>query len=238
MSNLVSAVFDTREQAREAVSWLRERGAGEDAIVVVTRDRHVVEPAESDTVLIHDVETVQDVVDHPSDSFLGAGTGAAAGGALGALFGLAAVLVPGPGPFITAGALSSVLGGTGATLASGALVGATAGSIAGAFTRWGIAEEEASWYAAEVESGGTYVGVDVDRAHLNGAEVEAVFNSLRARPGRRVATPENAPPLGNTLDEAPYHPDNRVRTESTGGHAAPGGHYDVDEAKDETIVRA
>jgi hypothetical protein len=91
-----------------------------------------------------------------------AAKGAAAGAGAGLLFGLAALAIPGVGPFITAGGLFSALGATGGALASGAIVGGTSGAIAGALSRAGYSREESEFYGPTVERGGVLVAVDTE----------------------------------------------------------------------------
>jgi hypothetical protein len=91
-----------------------------------------------------------------------AGKGAAAGAGAGLLFGLAALAIPGVGPFITAGALASALGTTGGALAAGAIVGGTSGAIAGGLSRAGYSREESEFYGPAVERGGVLVAVETE----------------------------------------------------------------------------
>jgi hypothetical protein len=99
----------------------------------------------------------------PEDPTLGpapwqrAAKGAAAGAGAGLLFGLAALAIPGVGPFITAGALASALGTTGGALAAGAIVGGTSGAIAGGLSKAGYSREESQFYGPAVERGGVRV---------------------------------------------------------------------------------
>jgi len=81
----------------------------------------------------------------------GAGTGAALGGVLGLVAGVAALSIPGFGPFIAAGPIASALAGAG--------VGAAAGGIIGALANMGVPEEEAHYYAEGVRRGGTLITV-------------------------------------------------------------------------------
>ncbi|HSA57938.1 MAG TPA: hypothetical protein VLE53_19650, partial [Gemmatimonadaceae bacterium] len=90
------------------------------------------------------------------------GKGAAAGAGLGALFGLAALAIPGIGPFVTAGVLASALGATAGTVAAGAVVGGASGALAGAFAKAGYSKEEAEFYGPAVERGNILVAVDAD----------------------------------------------------------------------------
>jgi hypothetical protein len=81
--------------------------------------------------------------------------GAALGGLIGLLAGAGALLVPGVGPLLAAGALASVLSAT----AAGAGIGAAYGAIVGALTGWDVAEEHAREYVALLREGGALVVV-------------------------------------------------------------------------------
>src|SRR5690606_26843391 len=82
-----------------------------------------------------------------SGALKGATGGAAIGGVLGLLAGVASLSIPGFGPFIAAGPIASALGGAG--------IGAVAGGVIGALTNMGVPEEEAHYYAEGVRRGGT-----------------------------------------------------------------------------------
>lgn len=164
----VTAVFDDRGQAQQAVNELRRLGL-------------------SDTDLSFVARTEEDAVaagaGHKS-AREGAGERAAKGAAVGAgaglLFGLAALAIPGLGPFITAGGLASALGTTGGALASGAIVGGTSGAIAGALTRAGYSKEESEFYGPHVERGGVLVAVETDA----GVSADQAREVLEAEGGR------------------------------------------------------
>lgn len=143
----VTAIFDDRTQAERALSELRRRGVPDANLSVVSRRPD-------------DVEVERD----PNAAGAGEriGKGALAGAGVGTLFGLAAALIPGVGPFITAGTLASVLGATGGAAAAGAIVGGTSGALAGAFSNAGYSREEAEFYGPAVERGGILVAVDAD----------------------------------------------------------------------------
>src|SRR5688500_2172850 len=100
MTNRVTAVFHDRDDAERAIDWLRSRGVPNDSISVMARDAKATSSVAERT----GAERVDD--DPGSDMARGAGTGLAAGAGVGALFGLAAAMIPGIGPFITAGALA------------------------------------------------------------------------------------------------------------------------------------
>jgi hypothetical protein len=142
----VTAVFDDRARAERAVTELRRLGWEDTKLSFLAR-------SEEDAV---------EAGAAPETAGKRAAKGAAAGAGAGLLFGLAALAIPGLGPFITAGGLASALGATGGALASGAIVGATSGAIAGALTRAGYSEDESEFYGPAVERGGVLIAVDAE----------------------------------------------------------------------------
>ena len=146
----VTAVFDDRTQAERAIGELRSRGVPDRDISIVARRPD-------------DVDVTGVKGHHAEGEGTGRiGKGALAGAGVGTLFGLAAALIPGIGPFITAGTLASVLGTTGGAAVAGAVVGGTSGALAAAFTKAGYSKDEADFYAPAVERGGVLVAVDAD----------------------------------------------------------------------------
>ncbi len=139
----VTALFDSQAQAEQAIAGLRQMGIADAHLSFVSK--HAGEGA---------------VADDAGDAASGAGTGLLAGAGVGALFGLAAALIPGVGPFITAGWLATSLGAAGGGAAAGAIVGGTTGAVAGALARSGYSHEEADYYGGGVESGHVLVAVD------------------------------------------------------------------------------
>lgn len=88
----------------------------------------------------------------------GAGTGAAAGmavgGTLGWLMGIGALAIPGLGPFVAAGPIMAALAGIGA--------GGAIGGLTGALVGLGIPEYEAVRYEGRITKGGILVSVHSD----------------------------------------------------------------------------
>lgn len=164
LSTRVSAIFDSRKNAEQAIQELRRMGLSDAHVSIVAR---------------HGDETQWEgdgtVTDHAGDTAERVGKGAVAGASVGALFGLAAVAIPGVGPFITAGWLASLLGITGGAAASGAIVGGTSGAIAGAFAKAGYEEDEAHYYSSAVERGDIFVAVDTANSSLSPFEVRDVL---------------------------------------------------------------
>lgn len=171
--NVVSAVFEDREAAREAIEALRDLGVSDAAFSVVSR-----QPEEEA------VETAA-----PAEPELRPGLAALDGGgvgaAVGALFGLVSAAIPGAGPFITAGWLAQVLGVAAGSAASGAIVGGTSGALAGVIAHLGVTDAESRFYAGEVERGGVYLGVDLSQTAVDRGTVQG---SLERHGGRQSST--------------------------------------------------
>jgi drug/metabolite transporter (DMT)-like permease len=100
--------------------------------------------------------------------------GGMAGAFAGWILGAGALLIPGVGPFIAAGAIASAL--------TGAALGAGLGAIGGALTGMGVPEEEAHWYAKQVQGGSTLVTVDAAGRFREAQEI------LRRHGGEDVRT--------------------------------------------------
>ena len=162
----VTAVFDDRARAQRAITELRSLGWEDASLSFIASNEEQVVAAGR--------ESERDNVGER------AAKGAAAGAGAGLLFGLAALAIPGVGPFVTAGVLASALGVTGGALASGAIVGATSGALAGALTRAGYSKEESDFYGPTVERGGVLVAVEAEDA----ASVNEVGEILARNGGR------------------------------------------------------
>jgi hypothetical protein len=166
MMGRVTAIFDSQAQAESAISDLRALGITDAQLSAVSRHG-------DGTAAAADAD----------DASEGAGKGLLAGAGVGALFGLAAALIPGIGPFITAGWLATALGTTAGGMAAGAIVGGTTGAVAGALARAGYSHEEAEYYGGAVEQGGVLVAVD---AHGSVTD-DQVRSVLAQRGGRSYA---------------------------------------------------
>jgi hypothetical protein len=152
--NIVSAVFDSRSEAETAVNNLRAAGVTDHAISVVARH----DGNNTTTTDGSGAEVAKDVV----------GTAAVGAGA-GALLGIAALAIPGVGPFIAAGAIAEVaIGGAAVT---GTILGATAGGLAGALRDHGVSSEDSVYYEDRIGAGGTFVSVDTSSLSVDAAQV-------------------------------------------------------------------
>jgi hypothetical protein len=174
-TNLVTTVFDHRDDAEKAVNWLRSKDVPIENISVMART------ANESAAMAQRIGAERVAEDDSRDVARGAGTGLLAGAGVGALFGLAAAAIPGIGPFITAGALAHVLGAAGGGAAAGAIVGGTSGLIAGALTKWGLDKADADFFAREIERGAYFVAVDLDGTNLTRAEVLDAFRRFHGR---------------------------------------------------------
>src|ERR1700682_5880047 len=136
-------VFESREDARDAIEALKDDGFAAGTISILSPDKQATQ------------QIAEDTGTHAGG---GAATGAVAGGILGGLggwlVGIGALAIPGVGPFIAAGAFATALGG--------AAVGAGIGAIAGALMGMGVPEEHAKYYEGEARAGKTLVTVRAD----------------------------------------------------------------------------
>ena len=164
MTNRMTVLFDDRAHAEAAVNELRQLGVDESKMSIIARNDNGV---------------VGDGVAHDHDGS-DVAKGTAAGMGVGALFGIAAALIPGVGPFITAGTLlTAALGAVGGGAVAGAVVGGTTGLIASALAKAGYDEHESNYYGQAVEGGSTLVAIDT--TGLNESAVKDVLSNYGAR---------------------------------------------------------
>jgi uncharacterized membrane protein len=138
---VVTGLLDDLQHAREAVRDLKAAGFRDEDIglaMVQTRD-------EADTVSANTTAT--------EGATAGAVGGGVLGGFTGLLVGVGVVAVPGLGPLLAGGALSSALGLAGASAAAGAGIGAATGGIIGALVDLNIPETDARDAEAGLRAG-------------------------------------------------------------------------------------
>jgi len=104
------------------------------------------------------------------------------------VLGFAALLIPGVGPFIAAGALAQTLGVAGGAIATGALVGTAAGGLVGALTDHGVSDDDARYYEPRIKSGGTFVSVDTANAGLSGDAARDILHNAGGHSASRPRT--------------------------------------------------
>ena len=145
---VASAVFDSREEAQNAVSELRSRGIADSAISVIARQ---------------DGKTID--ADGAGDlNKSGAVKGAVIGAGAGTLLGIAALAIPGVGPLVAAGAIAASAIPEAALI--GAAVGTAAGGLTGLLTKHGVDEEDARYYEGRINEGGVFVSVNTEDAGM------------------------------------------------------------------------
>jgi uncharacterized membrane protein len=156
MTNTILGIFDDPAAARQAVETLR---AG--------------------SLKLHDVSIIARATDSSAatrnSADVSAAEGATVGAVWGGLVGLAALLIPGVGPFIAFGALGAAL--------TGAVAGAVVGGISAALIDFsGIPEDEARAYEQQVHIGKTLVAVkarDEDALEVRRILATAGADSIR-----------------------------------------------------------
>ncbi len=137
---IVTGLFDTHDQAEEAVDALRDAGiSGADITLIGPDGKNGDASGAAD----------------------GAAVGATLGGVGGLLAGLGAFAIPGIGPVVGAGWLAATF--------IGAAAGGVAGGIVGALTDVGVDEDEAHVYAEGIRRGGTLVSARVGDEHVDAA---------------------------------------------------------------------
>lgn len=159
--NIVSAVFDSRTEAEQAVADLRAAGVRDEAISIIAQHNG------------QNTTTDGGGADSDGDND-GLVKGLVGGAGLGALAGIAALAIPGVGPFVAAGAIAqSAIGGAAVT---GAVLGAAAGGLTGALTDHGVSDEDARYYEGRINSGGVFVSVDTSSAGISPTSALDVMN--------------------------------------------------------------
>ncbi|MGV3615034.1 MAG: hypothetical protein ACO1SV_06840 [Fimbriimonas sp.] len=177
MKNIVSAVFDTQAQAEQALQRLRASGIADNHVSIVAQHANDLTTGHAE---------VRDLDDHDNKAS-GMAKGALAGAGVGALFGLAALAIPGVGPFITAGALAEALGVTGGAIASGAIVGGAAGGLSGLLMDYGVSKDDAAYYEQRLHQGGVFMAVDVTGMPQNEQVVRSVLQQAGGRTSAYLA---------------------------------------------------
>jgi len=149
MAKTIVGLFDTFNEAQNAVQDLVEKGFARDTISIAANNatgEYTQSPPSGEEW---------------SGTATGAATGATIGGIGGLLVGLGALVIPGIGPVVAAGPLIAALTGAG--------IGAVAGGLIGALTDIGVPEEEAGYYAEGVRRGGTLVTINAEDGRVDEA---------------------------------------------------------------------
>jgi hypothetical protein len=131
----VVGLFRSWSEAQSAIQDLKAAGFVEDEIGLAMEDR--AEPDEQSS----------------KPTAESAAKGAAGGGVVGGLLGLlGSLLIPGAGPIVLGGVLTSTLTGAG--------IGAATGGLIGGLVGMGVPEEDARYFDEGLRAGGTLVTVN------------------------------------------------------------------------------
>ncbi|AFV11199.1 putative membrane protein [Thermacetogenium phaeum DSM 12270] len=145
MGSVVLGVFDTREQAEQAASRLRDQGFHKD-ISIVAKEEKAERQEEGELRMGGDDTAVEGIT-----------TGGVLGGIAGLAAGAGALVIPGIGPLVALGPIA------------GLLSGAATGGLAGGLLDWGIPEEEGKHYEEDVRQGKILLSVQGSGPRLDEA---------------------------------------------------------------------
>jgi hypothetical protein len=156
----IAALFTDQYSGERAINALKAAGIKADQIGVAMRDR----------------DARGEVIEHTGTKATeGAVSGVVGGGVLGGLagflVGIGALVIPGIGPIVSAGILTSALGTAAAATVTGAGVGAVLGGVAGALIGLGIPESEARYFDEGFRKGGMLVTVKAGNRATEAAEI-------------------------------------------------------------------
>jgi len=170
-SNVVSAIFDSDDEAREAISALRSEGINDASLSLITQRRG--------TTTTSNVEG--DVVDEDHSNLL---RGILGGGALGAGLGVAALAIPGVGPLVAAGAIAA--SAVPEAMAIGAGAGALLGTANEALKKHGVSDDDVDYYGSTLKKAGSVLVT----VHPHGeASPQRIQQLLYANGGHNAAQP-------------------------------------------------
>ncbi|SMQ73758.1 hypothetical protein SAMN06297468_2313 [Altererythrobacter xiamenensis] len=162
--HVLTALFDGREAAEEAINDLSIAGVPEDAMSMLCRSNQFLE-AEKSWPEGHGTASVASAI--------------AGGGFAGALLGVGILFVPGVGPVAAAGAIaSSAL--TSVASVSG-IIGATGGAIAKMLTDHDVDGVSAAQYDALIRRGKIFVSVDTHETDIERDKIREIFRRHKGR---------------------------------------------------------
>jgi len=168
MTTTVTGLFETRDDAANAVAEIKAAGVSKDEISIITNkvEGQSAERSAGDRTVDNNMAET------------GAADGAAIGGILGGgaglLAGLGLLTIPGIGPVLGAGWLI--------TMAIGTAVGASGGGIVGALVGAGVDKDDAQIYVERIRTGGTLVSVRAPDKSVAAIEAIMVKHKRMQRP--------------------------------------------------------
>ncbi len=162
----IVGLFSNYTDANNAIAQLMAEGFSKDSINLVAKEE-----------TLKAAGTSQDEVekDLGGGTVSGARAGAMIGGIAGLIVGISALAVPGIGPLITLGTLSTAIGST----AVGAGVGAAGGGVVGALVGLGLSSDEATEFEKGVSQGSILVAVKADGKEQVIRDIFQKNNSVR-----------------------------------------------------------
>ncbi len=156
----LGALFQNRSDAENAINALKARGFRGDQVGIAMRDRN------------EQGKLMEDTGSKAADAAAtGAVSGGLLGGVVGFLVGVGALAIPGIGPVVSAGILTTALGTAGATALAGAGIGAATGGVVGALIGMGIPESEATYFESGFRQGHVLVTVNAGSRITEAAEI-------------------------------------------------------------------
>jgi hypothetical protein len=164
----VFGIYDSRH-AESAVGDFKDAGFSSSAVSVLLPDARRLDGSE-ELVTANNTKTPQGVA-------VGAGSGAAVGGALGWLIAIGALVIPGIGPVIAAGPLVATLAGIG--------IGGALGGFTGCLVGLGMSECAAKHYEGRLKKGGVLIAVHCETKR----EVERARVIMKANGAQDIASP-------------------------------------------------
>lgn len=150
-TNVATHLYDSYDDARNAVRDLEAAGVAGSEISIISKDAD---------------GKITETTDGTSGAATGASVGTVIGGGAGLLAGLGMMAIPGIGPVVAAGWLAST--------ALGAVVGMASGGLIGSLTDLGVNEDHANVYAEGLRRGGTLVSVKT--AELSQPNLTAIMD--------------------------------------------------------------
>jgi hypothetical protein len=166
---IIVALYDHYDDASKAVGDIVATGVSRDHISLLANNLSGDHPA----LVSNPIVAGEDFTTHDEAqpaAVTGAEFGLSIGGVVGILAAAGAILIPGIGPLIAAGAL--------ATIAAGAAAGGVIGGAVGMLTEHGISPDDSHLYAEGLKRGGTLVTVLVEESRLDA--VRQIFKTYGA----------------------------------------------------------
>lgn len=171
---VISAVFDSDDEARDAISALRSEGVNDASLSLMTQRRGTTTTSNVDG----------DVVDEEHSNLL---RGILGGGVLGAGLGVAALAIPGVGPLVAAGAIAASV--VPEAMAIGAVAGAALGAGNEAMKKHGVSDDDIEYYGNKLKNSGSVLVT----VHPHGeASPQRIQQILHSNGGHNAAQPRTA----------------------------------------------